>query len=469
MWEIIRRWIDVNSSRLTGLSDAVWHCAETALRETKSSALLADALAAAGFTVVRGVAGIPTAFTATFGCGKPVIGILGEYDALPGLSNAAEPAQKPLVPGAPGHGCGHNLLGAAGVGAAMAVKAAVEAGDVQGTVRFYGCPAEERDAGKVYMVREGLFADCEIALTWHPGQVNGVNLASSLAIDTYIFRFYGRTAHAAADPWNGRSALDAVELLNIGANYLREHIPSDARLHYITIEGGLAPNIVPNYAAVRYTVRSPRRDQAEDISRRLRQVAEGAARMTGTRCEPEYLYGLHNTLHNGVVSGVLDRCLATVGAPPFDAADGAFAAELSRTFPGRGQPVLRRFGTAAERLRGKLLCDEILPPYGQGTSQMGSTDVGNVSWVVPTGEFTMACSPIGTPGHSWQITASSASSVGHKGMLAAAKVLGLAAAEFMGRPDLIKAAQAELAEVTVEFPYRSPLPVGKQPPVPRQD
>jgi len=467
MSETITGWVDQNASRLTALSDAVWRCAETALRETRSSEVLAAALEQEGFTVTRGVAGLPTAFVAAFGSEKPVIGILGEYDALPGLSNIAEPVQEAVSPGAPGHGCGHNLLGTAGVGAAMAVKAAIEAGEVGGTVRFYGCPAEERDAGKVYMVRAGLFADCDIALTWHPGQVNSVNLASSLAIDTYIFRFYGRTAHAAADPWNGRSALDAVELLNVGANYLREHIPSDARLHYIVTDGGLAPNIVPEYAAARYTVRSPRREQVEDISRRLLHVAEGAAMMTETRCEPEYLYGLHNTIHNATVSEVLDKSLAAVGAPPFDAADNAFAAELSRTFPGQGQPNLRRFGAEGEKLRGKLLCDVVLPPHGKGTSQMGSTDVGNVSWVVPAGEITVACSPIGTPGHSWQITAAAGSDVGHKGMLTAAKVLGLAAAELMRQPELVGAARKELAEITAEFPYQSPLPEGKQPPIPR--
>lgn len=469
MSKTIAHWIDQNEARLTELSDAVWRCAETALRENKSAAVLANALAAADFTVTRGAAGIPTAFTATFGSGKPVIGILGEYDALPGLSNVAEPVRKALTPGAPGHGCGHNLLGAAGAGAAIAVKAAIEAGELGGTVRFYGCPAEERDAGKVYMVREGLFADADIALTWHPGQVNGVNLASSLAIDTYIFRFCGRTAHAAGDPWNGRSALDAVELLNIGANYLREHIPSDARLHYVITDGGLAPNIVPDYAAARYTIRSPRRDQVEDISRRLRLAAEGAARITGTRCEAEYLYGLHNTLPNITVSEVLHRSFALAGAPLFDAADNAYAAELSRTFPGRGMPRLRRFGAEGEKLQGKLLCDVVLPPYGEGTSQMGSTDVGNVSWVVPTGEFTTACSPIGTPGHSWQITAASGSAIGHKGMLTAAKVLGLAAAELMRRPELVAAARAELAEAAAEFPYKSPLPEGKQPPIPRPE
>ncbi len=463
----ITEWIDQNQAEVIAASDAVWCRAETAMREKESAAVLADLLEKHGFAVERGVAGMPTAFTAAYGASKPVVAILGEYDALPGLSQRAEPQAAPVTPGAPGHGCGHNLLGAAALGAAIAVKAAIDAGEVSGTVRYYGCPAEETGVGKIFMVREGLFNDVDIALTWHPGGVNYVKLASNQAVNSVKFRFFGRTAHAAGDPWNGRSALDAVELLNIGANYLREHIIPEARIHYVITNGGLAPNIVPATAEVWYFVRAPQRFQVEDIYARLQKIAAGAAMMTETTWEVEFLSGVYNTLANETVGGVMHAQLLAVGAPPFTDEDKEFAAAMTRSVTAKEKKqTLMRYGEEiASALSQHNLCETIVPPYGLGTTMSGSSDVADVSWVTPTGELNVACYPLGVPGHSWQVAASSGAGVGHRGMLTAAKVLGLAAAEFMRRPELVAAAQAELGRKTAANPYASPLPAELPPPV----
>jgi len=467
MADRIVEWIEKNQARLTELSDGVWSVPETALKEHASAKLLVEALAAAGFQMETGVAGMPTAFVASYGSGRPVIGILGEYDALPGLSAAAEPVHRPLVPGGPGHGCGHNLLGVAGIGAAMAVKEAIAAGELKGTVRYYGCPAEETLTGKVFMVRDGLFEDVDIALTWHPASVNSINLGSDQAMNSAKFRFFGRTAHAAGDPWNGRSALDAVELMNIGANYLREHIIQEGRVHYCITNGGLAPNIVPAEAEVWYYVRAPRRFQVEDIYNRLLKIAEGAAMMTETHYEVEFLTGCYNTLQNTVLCDVMYEKMTAAGAPPFDAADRKFAESISQTFPDRQKAMaVSRYGPeTAKLLLEKPLCDIIIPPWGKGTVSGGSTDVADVSWVVPTGQFSTACNALGTAGHSWQYAAAAGMSIGHKGMLLAAKVLGTTAAELMRRPDLVVKAQAEFRQKTADEPYKSPLPAGLKPPL----
>ncbi|MGI5838122.1 MAG: M20 family metallopeptidase [bacterium] len=467
MPEKIAEWIEENQAQLIELSDGVWKVPETALKEQASAGLLIDALTAAGFQMETGVAGMPTAFVATYGSGRPVIGILGEYDALPGLSAAAEPIHKPLVPGGPGHGCGHNLLGVAGIGAVLALKEAITAGEIKGTIRYYGCPAEETLTGKVFMVRDGLFDDVDIALTWHPASVNSINLGSDQAMNSAKFKFFGRTAHAAGDPWNGRSALDAVELTNVGANYLREHIIQEGRVHYVITNGGLAPNIVPAEAEVWYYVRAPRRFQVEDIYNRLLKIAEGAAMMTETRFEVEFLTGCYNTLQNNVLCDVVYEKMKTVGAPPFDASDSKFAAEISKTFPDRQKAMsVSRYGPeVAKQLIDKPLCDIIIPPWGQGAVSGGSTDVADVSWVVPTAQFSTACNALGTAGHSWQYAAAAGMGIGHKGMLVAAKVMGLTAAELMRRPELIAQAKEEFCQKTADEPYKSPLPAGLKSPL----
>ncbi len=463
----LKQWVDREQESLIALSDEVWGLAETAMREKASAEALASALESDGFTVVRGVAGMPTAFMASYGQGKPVIAVLGEYDALPGLNQARESEQKAQQKGAPGHGCGHNLLGAAGVGAVRAVKAAMEEGSFTGTIRYYGCPAEETGVGKAFMVRAGLFEDVDIALTWHPGGANYVKLSSNQAVNSVKFRFTGRTAHAAGDPWNGRSALDAVELMNVGANFLREHIITDARIHYVITDGGLAPNIVPEKAEVWYFVRAPQRFQVDEIYGRLVNIAKGAALMTETAMEIEFLSGIYNTLPNEIIAHVMHDKLLEVGPPAFTDQDQDFANKMSQSISAKEkEQTLQRYGSdAVAKLKHKYLCDIVLEPFGQGQVMGGSTDVAEVSWVTPTGEMYTACCPLGVPGHSWQITASSGTGIGHRGMLAAAKVLALTAVEFFQNEELIEKALAEFQDKTKDNPYKSPLPDGLQPPV----
>ncbi len=463
----LKKWIDQEQERIIAVSDWIWELAETAMHEKASSAILADALEKEGFQVERGVAGMPTAFTATFGTGRPVIGVLGEYDALPGLNQGKTAKQEPISKGAPGHGCGHNLLGAASFGAVLAVKAAMEDQALSGTIRYYGCPAEETGVGKAFMVRDGLFDDVDIALTWHPAGANYVKLVSNQAVNSVKFRFRGRTAHAASDPWNGRSALDAVELMNIGANYMREHIITDARIHYVITDGGLAPNIVPETAEVWYFVRAPQRTQVDEIYDRIVNIAKGAALMTETTMDIEFLSGIYNTLPNEAIAEVLQKNLQDVGAPQFTPEDLAFAEAMSKSITLKEKmQTLKRYGDeAVEKMKDKFLCDMVLEPFGRGQVMGGSTDVADVSWVTPTGEMYTACCPLGVPGHSWQITASSGVGIGHRGMLAAAKVLATTAVDLMNDPESVKRAKEEFLKKTKDNPYQSPLPAGIKPPV----
>ncbi len=462
-------WMEEHKEELIGLSDCVWEFAEAALDEYRSAEVLAAYLEDMGFSVKRGVAEMPTAFVASYGSGKPVIGFLGEYDALPGLSQKVDPKQNPAEKGAPGHGCGHNLLGVAALGAAVAVKAAMEKGDLSGTVRFYGCPAEETLTGKVYMVRAGLFDDVDMSITWHPGSINSMWVGSDQAMNSAKFRFSGRTAHAAGDPWNGRSALDAVELMNIGANYLREHIITDGRVHYVITNGGLAPNIVPDKAESWYYVRAPKRHQVEDIYDRLVKIAEGAAMMTETRLEIELLTGCYNTLHNNVIGDVMFAKMKELGAPDFSDSDIAFAKAISQSFPPkqREAAINKYTPEVVAQIKDKYLCDIIIEPRGKGQVSGGSTDVADVSWVTPTAQFTTACDALGTAGHSWQFAAASGMGIGHKGMMLAAKVMALTADEFYRNQSLIDAARAEFEAATEAEPYKSPLPEGIKPQIKR--
>ena len=467
MGKTVMDWIDQNEKKLIELSDQVWEYAEVAMEEYRSSSLLADYLEELGFKVERGVAEMPTAFVASYGKGKPVVGILGEYDALPGLSQEVDPEQKPIEKGAPGQGCGHNLFGVASLGAAAAVKEAIDQGKVKGTVRFYGCPAEETLTGKVYMVKAGLFEDVDISLAWHPGGINSMWIGSDQAMNSAKFRFYGRTAHAAGDPWNGRSALDAVELMNVGSNYLREHIITDARVHYVITNGGEAPNIVPDEAEVWYYVRAPKRHQVEEIYDRLVKIAEGAALMTETELEIDFLTGCYNSLHNHTVGDVLFEKLEEVGAPSFSEADKAFAEKVSESFkPKQKETAVSKYSSeAAEKLMEKPLCDIVIEPQGAGRVSGGSTDVADVSWVTPTAQFTTACNVLGAAGHSWQFTAAAGMGIGHKGMITAAKVLGLGALEFLNDEQLVDKAKNEFENAVKKNPYSSPLPKEAKPPV----
>jgi len=465
--QTVLNWINANSSDLIKLSDHIWELAEVGLQEHKSADALIALLKQHGFTVEEGVAGMPSAFVASYGSGKPVVAILGEYDALPGLTQKTHFEKTPLKPGAAGHGCGHNLLGVAAVGGAIAVKAAMEEQGLSGTIRYYGCPAEETLVGKVFMVRDGLFKDVDVSLTWHPGSINTLWAASSLAMNSAKFTFHGRSSHAAGDPENGRSALDAVELMNVGANYLREHIVQEGRLHYCITKGGGEPNVVPPIAEVWYYVRAPRRKQVEDIYARLVKIAEGAALMTETTFDIEFLTGCYNTLHNYVVGDVIMEAMHEVGAPQFDAADIEFAKNLAANYPpGHYDTMVDNMrDRVGVDVKGKYLMDIVTKPHDYGKTSAGSTDVGDVSWVTPTAQFMTACNALGTPGHSWQYTACAGMGIGHKGLLTAAKVLGLSALKLMQDQELVAKAKTEFEQSVKGREYKTPLPEGHKPPL----
>jgi len=461
--------VKANQDLLIDISDQIWEFAELGLEEFKSSKLLTNTLNKVGFSVKSNVADMSTAFFADYGQGKPVIGILGEYDALPGLSQKVQPYREALVKGAPGHGCGHNLLGVGSLGAVLAVREAIDLGNVKGTIRYYGCPAEETFNTKGYMIREGLFDDVDIAMTWHPGNFNMLNLMTSLAMNSVVFKFHGRTAHAAADPQNGRSALDAVELMNIGANFMREHMISDARLHYIITHGGDAPNVVPAEAEVHYFVRAPERHQVEELYARLINIAKGATLMTDTTMEIDFLSGMYNTMYTKVVDDVILNSMKKVGTPRFNKDDIAFANELKKSIPknsveGFYKLIPHDMMEFAKVIFSQPLSKIMIPPIGKGKLDPGSTDVADVSWKVPLGEFGTACEIMGSPGHSWQNVATSGMSIGHKGMLTAAKILAVSTLEFLQNPNLVENALKEHEYLHKDKPYKSPLPDGLKPP-----
>lgn len=467
----LSQWIESNRAMFVSLSNEIWGHAELGYQEFESSKTLEDALEEAGFRLERGVAEIPTAFVASYGnANGPVIGILGEFDALPGLSQDCVPYRKPLESGAPGHGCGHNLLGVAGLAAVMAVKQAIDSGDVQGTIKYYGCPAEESGAGKAFMANAGVFKDADICLTWHPDTFNGTLYANFLANYRVTFKFHGKTAHAAADPFNGRSALDAVELMNVGVNYLREHMIPDARVHYVTIHGGgVAPNVVPDYAESLYSVRAPRTDQLDPLFERVKNIAEGAALMTGTEVEIEVISGMSNMLPNETINEVLQAKLLEVGAPKFSEEEHAFARELSKSIPAdsleTGAYVYGLDSADVAALKDTFLFEDILPPFKSGIVLPGSTDVGDVSWVAPTGQIFTACWALGSPGHSWQIVAQGRMGIGQRGMLYAGKVMALSALEFMQNEQVREKAKDEFKHKRATANYASPIPPGTKPPL----
>jgi aminobenzoyl-glutamate utilization protein B len=458
-------WIEHNSQALTDLSDQIWHLAEVGLQETRSAQAQEEFLAAEGFKVTSGVAGMPSAFVAEWGNGKPVIGFLGEYDALPGISQKPQPTKEPLREGAPGHGCGHNLLGVGALGAAAALKRELESAGIAGTVKYFGCPAEETLVGKVFMARAGLFDDVDAAITWHPGSVNAATNESSNAMNSVKFRFYGRTAHAAGDPHHGRSALDGVELMNVGANYLREHVIEKARLHYVITDGGGEPNVVPAHAEVWYYVRAPERSQVDEIYAWLLEIAEGAAKMTRTTFDVRLLAACYNYLPSLTVNRLLHKYMEEIGPVTWSAEELEFARKMNESFaPGQKEAGLKA-AKAPKELYTQLINDTIIP-WREGDPPMaGSTDVGDVSWVTPTGQLTTATGVLGQPGHSWQVTACSGMSIGHKGMVFAAKVMAMAGLTLMTDAEQLAAARAEWTAATKDSPYQCPVPADIAPPL----
>ena len=431
-------------------SRKIWELAELRFEEHQSSRVLAEILAAEGFAVERGVAGMPTAFVASFGTGTPVIAFLGEYDALPHSSQKSETTEpEPLVEKGSGHGCGHNLLGVGALAGAVATRHFLEKNKLPGTVRYYGCPAEEGGGGKVLMVRAGCFADVDAALTWHPSDAHYVFSASTFATQPGLFRFFGRSAHAAKSPHTGRSALDAVELMNVGANFLREHIPSDTRLHYAILDaGGAAANVVQAQATVRYQIRAAQSTTVQAVFERVCDVARGAALMTGTQVEIEKEVGYRNVVPNTTLEGLMQRSLESLGLPQPDEAERQFAHKIRATLTEAEKNEHR-----IPETRGLELADKV-PPYRPHMSiHLASTDVGDVSWVVPTAQYRSAVWAIGTQPHSWQAVSQGISTFAHKGMLQAAKVLAATAAEVFLHPEHLESAKDELKQaVSQEAP-----------------
>jgi aminobenzoyl-glutamate utilization protein B len=462
IWQLV----DARKEAYEALSDRIWEMPEICYTEYRSVAEHRAMLEEEGFRITENLAGIPTAVMGEAGDGGPVIAILGEYDALPGLSQVAGIAEpRELSPGGPGHGCGHNMLGSAALLAATAVKNYLAAVGIKGRVRYYGCPAEEGGAAKVFMVRAGLFDDVDIAITWHPAAINRVDDAMSLANTRLDFTFRGRASHAAAAPHLGRSALDAVELMNVGVNYMREHMPSDARIHYAMLDGGgVAPNVVQATARVRYAVRARDLPGMRALVDRVRKVAAGAAMMTETQVSAKVVSAVSNLLGNTPLEQSMQRQMEELGPPPFDAADRRYAAEIQATLT--AEDIASAYARAGVPPRKNTpLCDFIVPYGTKGAPMMGSTDVGDVSWVVPTVQARVATHAIGTPGHSWQITAQGKSGQAKKGMVHAAKVMAAVAVDALGDPGLIARAKADHKARTDATPYDCPLPADVQPPI----
>jgi aminobenzoyl-glutamate utilization protein B len=462
--EDIWRLVDAKRDLLIALSDRVWGMPELAYGERRSAAEHVAVLEHEGFRVTTGVAGIPTAVVGEAGAGGPVIALLGEFDALPGLSQEAGVAEpRPVDATGSGHGCGHNLLGAGSLLAATAVKDYLAEHGLPGRVRYYGCPAEEGGAAKGFMVRAGAFADVDIAISWHPSSFTGVKDATSLANTRIDFTFTGRAAHAAAAPHLGRSALDAVELMNVGVNYMREHMPRRARVHYALLDaGGIAPNVVQARATVRYLVRAGDLAELTPLVEWVHQVAQGAALMTQTTVGSRVVSAVSNLLANRPLVRLMHDRFLELGPPRFDEEDRALAGMFQATLrPADIAEAYARAGLPVDP--GKTLCDLIVPLEAAGTGGAGSTDVGDVSWVVPTVQASGATCAIGTPFHTWQVTAQGKTAAAHKGMVHTAKAMAATAVAALLDPSVIEEARTDLRRRTADRPYVCPLPPGAEP------
>mgnify|MGYP000444786682 CR=1 FL=1 len=459
--------IEANSEQLCKMAQAIWQRPEVALEESFASNLQAGELENSGFSVERNVADMPTAFVASWGEGSPVIGILGEYDALPGLSQTVSTERDPIESGGPGHGCGHNLFGTAGVGAAIAVKEALETEGIRGTIRYYGCPAEETLVGKTFMARAGVFNDLDAAITWHPGSANMVVASSSTAMNSFRVNFYGAAAHSAGSPHLGRSALDGVQLMDIGVNYLREHVIQEARLHSVVTSGGQAPNVVPAFAQAWWYVRAPNRKQVDEIYARVLDIAKGAALMTGTTHDIEFITGCYDFLPNKPLADLmLENMQSLEGSMTFDDEEMSFAKNLQASFPEGSvdNGIARLKGTALNSdIPQTPLLSGVIAHRDNPPAMAGSTEVGDVSHITPTVQLTTTCWPVGTPGHSWQTVASSGSSIGLKGMMFAAKSVALTAFDLLTGSDVLEQAKADFKRLKKDNAYVSPLPEGVTP------
>ncbi len=447
--------MDERAQHFGDVSKQVWAFAEVGYKEVRSSALLKQELQAAGFTIQDHIAEIPTAFSAAWGSGKPVISILGEYDALPGLSQqGAKSSREPVVAGGSGHGCGHNLLGAAALFGAISAKEYLQEHKLAGTIKFFGTPAEEGGGGKVYMSRAGAFKDSDVVLAWHPGDRNVASVRTSLANINAKFRFYGTPSHAAAAPEAGRSALDALMVMTYAVEMMREHVPETTRIHYIITSGGAAPNVVPDFAELYLYARHPDMPTLDGIWARIIKTAQAGALATETRMEMEVINSVYNELPNRPLAELLEKNLKRVGGIKYTPEERAYAETLVKTWDRSGTLGL---GSEAE-----------IQPMESGHSS-GSTDVGDVSWIVPTSEFNTATFVPGEPGHSWQNTSCANSSIGRKGMVNAAKVLALSAVDLFSDPKLVAAARADFEKRRAGNEYRSRVPADHKAPLNYRD
>jgi aminobenzoyl-glutamate utilization protein B len=441
--------VDRHAAALTELSDKIWEYAETALREHRSSKLLADYAEQQGFTVTRNLAGMPTAFVASYGSGRPIVGIMGEYDALPGVSQQAIAEKSPLAEGAAGHGCGHNMFGAASLGAALAIKEQIAAGKLKGTIRFYGTPAEEAVGGKTYMARDGVFNDVDAMFAWHPGDESMADTVTSQAMVSLFVEFKGQSAHAASDPWNGRSALDGVEAFTHGVNLMREHMKLSSRVHYVIVDGGDVPNVIPEHAKVWIWARDQQRTEVDALYARIRKIAEGAALMTGTTVNVALEGGSWEILLNDAGAALLDANLRWIGTPKYTAEEQEFAKKIQRATNVPPVGMETRIKGAKEQV-----------PEG------GSTDVGDVSWIVPTLNLTVATSPKDAPWHAWPVVATGGMSIGHKGMIVASKTLAATMVDLYEKPQALREVRAEFEKKRGDVVFKAYLPDGP-PPLPK--
>jgi len=465
----VNDFIEQTKEKWNTISDFIWENPETRFAEYTSSKYLCEQLEKEGFTITSGVSGIETAFVGEYGKGKPVIAFLGEFDALSGLSQkCGVDYQAPVEAGGNGHGCGHNLLGTGALAAASTLKKYIQENQLSGTVRYYGCPGEEGGSGKTFMAREGLFDDVDIALSWHPNTHTGVFNVSSLSNIQVYFKFSGRSAHAASNPHLGRSALDAVELMNIGANYMREHMIPQARLHYaITNSGGISPNVVQSEAEVLYLVRAPKMEETKNIYNRLCNIARGAALMTETTVEIVFDKACSDYNPNFTLGEILEESLKEIGAPTYTKEEYDFARKIWNTLS-EGEKLaadhlesisVKRYPIHTD---GPFLSTEIIHADGKGFLS-GSTDVGDVSWITPTSQCMYTTAALGTVLHSWQMVTQGKSSIAHKGLAQVSKVLALTAIKVLENQEIIEKAQKELKEQLADSPYVCPIPNGVKP------
>lgn len=466
--QTVLNWIKENEKLLVKAHDEIWKYAEVGLQELKTGKLLADLLEKDGFKVERGVAGMPSAFVATYGSGKPVIGIMAELDALPGLSQKKVPYKEPLVEGGAGHGCGHHGYAVAALGGALAAKAAMEGGKMRGTIKCFGCPAEETLIGKVFMVRDGVFKGVDACLGHHPGSINTSELKSGNAMNSMKFEFFGQASHAASSPEQGISALDAVQLMNISVDFMREHVVQEARIHYVVEDGGHEPNVVPPYSRSWYYVRAPERDLVDQYYARILKIADAADMIVGTTHKVRFLTGVYNRLLNRTLAELTVANMREIGAPTYTKEELAFAKELSKSIPREQKKVALRRSLLpdATELMDVDLNMNIYDPFGEEIKGGGgSSDVADVSWNMPTQQFSTVAFILGSPGHSWQNTACSGTSIGHKSTIFASKVMATSVIDLLAKPKLLQKAKDEWKKRMEGRIYKSPLPVDLKPPL----